>query len=58
MNRSVLSPIDRQRPTVRWSLRVVHALLLVVLVIVGLGPVAVARQVGDLDHPGHAALIR
>ena len=38
MNRSVLSPIDRQRPTVRWWLRVVNALLLVVLVIVGLGP--------------------
>ena len=38
MSRSVLSPIDRRRPSVRWTLLRVHALLLVFLVIVGLGP--------------------
>jgi multiple sugar transport system permease protein len=36
--RSVLSPIDRRRPTVRWTLLCVQALLLVFLVIVALGP--------------------
>lgn len=38
MNRSVLSPVERGRPGVRWGLRVANALLLVVLIIVGLGP--------------------
>ena len=38
MNRSVLSPVERDRPGVRWGLRVANALLLVVLIIVGLGP--------------------
>jgi multiple sugar transport system permease protein len=38
MSRSVLSPIDRRRPVVRWSLRGVHTLLLLVLIVVGLGP--------------------
>lgn len=37
-DRSILSPLDRERRSVRWSLRGVHAVLLVVLVIVGLGP--------------------
>jgi multiple sugar transport system permease protein len=38
MNRSVLSPVERGRPGVRWGLRAANALLLVVLIIVGLGP--------------------
>ena len=38
MNRSVLSPVERGRPGVRWGLRGANALLLVVLIIVGLGP--------------------
>jgi multiple sugar transport system permease protein len=37
-SRSVLSPIDRRRAGVRWSLRGVQTLLLVVLIIAGLGP--------------------
>jgi multiple sugar transport system permease protein len=38
MNRGVLSPLDRRRPRVRWTLRGANGLLLLVLVIVGLGP--------------------
>ena len=38
MNRSVLSPIDRDRPGVRWTLRGINTLLLIVLVVAGLGP--------------------
>jgi multiple sugar transport system permease protein len=38
MNRSVLSPVERGRKGVRWGLRGANALLLVVLIIVGLGP--------------------
>jgi multiple sugar transport system permease protein len=36
--RSILSPLDRQRRSVTWTLRGVHVLLLVLLVVVGLGP--------------------
>jgi multiple sugar transport system permease protein len=36
--RSVLSPLDRRRPGVRWTLRGVQTLLLVVLIVAGLGP--------------------
>ena len=38
MIRGVLSPLDRQRRVVRWSLVTVHGVLLAVLVVVGLGP--------------------
>src|SRR5262245_53151527 len=38
MNRGALSPLSRRRPRVRWTLRGANGLLLVVLVIVGLGP--------------------
>jgi multiple sugar transport system permease protein len=38
MNRSVLSPVERGRKGIRWGLRGANALLLVVLIIVGLGP--------------------
>ena len=57
MSRSVLSPIDRRRPSVRWTLLCVHALLLVFLVIVGLGPLlwlakaAVSTTQDTLRHP-------
>lgn len=57
MTRSVLSPIDRQRGAVRWTLRVVNTLLLVVLIIVGLGPLlwlaksAISTTQDTLRHP-------
>jgi multiple sugar transport system permease protein len=56
-NRSVLSPIDRRRPGVRWTLHVVNLSLLVVLIIVGLGPLlwlaksAVSTTQDTLRHP-------
>jgi multiple sugar transport system permease protein len=37
-DRGILSISDRRKPGVRWSARVIHGALLVVLVIVGLGP--------------------
>lgn len=37
-DRGILSVSDRRRPGVRWSSRIVNALLLVLLVVVGLGP--------------------
>jgi multiple sugar transport system permease protein len=37
-DRGVLSLSDRRKPGVRWSARVIHGALLVVLVVVGLGP--------------------
>ena len=57
MSRSVVSPVERRRPGVRWTLFGVHALLLVVLVIVGLGPLlwlaksAVSTTQDTLRHP-------
>ncbi|MDN4596319.1 carbohydrate ABC transporter permease [Leifsonia virtsii] len=36
--RGILSPSDRRKPGVRWSTRVIHGALLLVLVVVGLGP--------------------
>jgi multiple sugar transport system permease protein len=57
VNRSVVSPVERQRPGVRWTLFGVHALLLVVLVVVGLGPLlwlaksAVSTTQDTLRHP-------
>ena len=57
MNRSVLSPVERGRPGVRWGLRGANALLLVVLIIVGLGPLlwlaksAVSTTQDTLRHP-------
>jgi multiple sugar transport system permease protein len=57
MNRSVLSPIERHRPAVRWAQRVVNVVLLVLLVIVGLGPLlwlaksAVSTTQDTLRHP-------
>ncbi len=56
-SRSVLSPIDRRRPSVRWTMLCVHALLLVFLVIVALGPLlwlaksAVSTTQDTLRHP-------
>jgi multiple sugar transport system permease protein len=37
-SRGILSPADRRRPGVRWTTRVVHGVLLVLLTVVGLGP--------------------
>jgi multiple sugar transport system permease protein len=37
-DRSVLSPSDLRRPGIKWGTRVVHALLLLSLIVVGLGP--------------------
>jgi multiple sugar transport system permease protein len=57
MTRGAVSPIDRQRAGVRWTLRSVHGLLLVVLVIVGLGPLlwlaksAISTTQDTLRHP-------
>jgi multiple sugar transport system permease protein len=57
VSRSVVSPVERTRPAVRWTLFGVHALLLVVLVIVGLGPLlwlaksAVSTTQDTLRHP-------
>jgi multiple sugar transport system permease protein len=57
MSRSVVSPVERQRPSVRWTLFGVHALLLVGLVVVGLGPMlwlaksAVSTTQDTLRHP-------
>ncbi len=57
MNRSVLSPVERGRPGVRWGLRGANALLLVVLIIVGLGPLlwlaksAISTTQDTLRHP-------
>ncbi len=57
MSRSVLSPVERGRPGVRWALRVANTLLLVILIIVGLGPLlwlakaAVSTTQDTLRHP-------
>ena len=37
-DRGILSISDRRKPGVRWSTRVIHGLLLLVLIVVGLGP--------------------
>ncbi len=37
-DRGILSVFDGRRPGVKWSTRVIHAVLLVVLIVVGLGP--------------------
>jgi multiple sugar transport system permease protein len=37
-SRGILSITERRRPTVRYSLRAIHLVLLVLLVIIGLGP--------------------
>jgi multiple sugar transport system permease protein len=37
-DRGVLSPSDLRRPGIKWGTRVVHALLLLSLIVVGLGP--------------------
>lgn len=37
-DRGILSASDRRRPGIRWGTRTVHALLLVALIVVGLGP--------------------
>jgi multiple sugar transport system permease protein len=55
--RSVLSPVERRRPSVRWALRGVNGLLLALLVVVGLGPLlwlaksAVSTTQDTLRHP-------
>jgi multiple sugar transport system permease protein len=36
--RGILSISDRRKPGVKWSTRVIHALLLLILIVVGLGP--------------------
>ena len=36
--RSILSLSDRRKPGIRWSTRIIHVLLLLVLIVVGLGP--------------------
>jgi multiple sugar transport system permease protein len=57
VNRGALSPLDRRRGRVRWTLRGANGLLLVVLVIVGLGPLlwlaksAVSTTQDTLRHP-------
>lgn len=37
-DRGILSPSDLRKPGIRWGTRITHALLLVALVVVGLGP--------------------
>jgi multiple sugar transport system permease protein len=37
-DRSILSPSDLRRPGIKWGTRLVHALLLLSLIVVGLGP--------------------
>jgi len=37
-DRTILSAADRRRPRVRWTMRIVYGLTLVLLLIVGLGP--------------------
>ena len=57
MSRSVLSPIDRQRGGVRWTMRAINVLLLLLLVVVGLGPLlwlakaAISTTQDTLRHP-------
>jgi multiple sugar transport system permease protein len=55
--RGAVSAIDRRRAGVRWSMRSVHGLLLIVLVVVGLGPLlwlaksAISTTQDTLRHP-------
>lgn len=37
-DRGILSAFDRRRPGIRWGVRLTHAVLLVLLIVVGLGP--------------------
>jgi len=56
-DRGILSISDRRKPGVRWSTRVVHGVLLVVLIVVGLGPLlwlaksAITPTVDTLQTP-------
>jgi multiple sugar transport system permease protein len=38
-SRGVISPADRRRPSVRWTLRISHPVILVAVAIAGLGPI-------------------
>ncbi|GAA1690592.1 carbohydrate ABC transporter permease [Glycomyces endophyticus] len=56
-DRGLLAPTDRKRPSVRWSTRLSHGLLLAILAIAGLGPMlwlakaAVTPTQDTLRHP-------
>ena len=51
---ALLSSADWRKRSVRWGVGTAHVVLLIVLVIVGLGPIALAREVGDHADAGHA----
>ncbi|MQM24028.1 carbohydrate ABC transporter permease [Glycomyces albidus] len=56
-DRGLLAPTDRKRPSVRWSIRILHGLLLAALAVAGLGPMlwlakaAVTPTQDTLRHP-------
>jgi multiple sugar transport system permease protein len=56
-DRGLLAPTDRKRPSVRWSIRILHSLLLAALAVAGLGPMlwlakaAVTPTQDTLRHP-------
>ncbi|NUQ88532.1 MAG: carbohydrate ABC transporter permease [Glycomyces artemisiae] len=56
-DRGLLAPTDRKRASVRWSTRILHGLLLVILAVAGLGPMlwlakaAVTPTQDTLRHP-------